>query len=185
MVLWSLLPARLGGRGHHLGGANSWAQLVLPGRSRGSGRAVLGSGVLFCPSLLRAQEQVTSVSCAAFPPPVEQRQCINRFPKWPCDLNLLFKGPCCKIHPNVTHAGLGQPMKVEHRQERAVKRCCSLRFLLLQPPGGWVHHLQVLSTKPGEISIYLLSLLPLCLLPRHNSKLLCASLQPDSCECQW
>lgn len=56
------------------------------------------------------------------------------------------------------HTGLRQPMKVKHRQEQEVKRCCCLWFVLFQPPGGWEHRLQMLNTKCGRISVCLFSL---------------------------
>lgn len=58
-----------------------------------------------------------------------------------------FKCPCSAICPDATHAGLRQPVNVKHRQEREVKSCCCLWFVLFQLPGGWEHHVQVLSTK--------------------------------------
>lgn len=159
MLPLSLPPAHLGGWGHGLGGAHSWAQLALPQPEQG-GCPCLCIVWARCstPSLLRACKQVISVICATFLPPVKYRRYINHFLKWLHDLNVLFKCPCSMTCPDVMHAGLQQPVKVKPRQEWEVKRCCCLWFVLFQAPGGWEHCLQVLSTKCGGISICLLSL---------------------------
>lgn len=76
-----------------------------------------------------------------------------------------FKCPCSAICPDATHAGLRQPVNVKHRQEREVKSCCCLWFVLFQLPGGWEHHVQVLSTKMWW-NFYLFSL-SFFFLPQH------------------